>query len=187
VFTPLSILFRDYSKAGLIAAILITFTLIGIWHGPNWTFILFGFLHGCYYIPLILRGKLNKKKKLVKGRLFPSFNEFINITGTFLLVMFTFVLFRSDSIGQAFDIYKSLFSGSLFSSPVFTANNLVEHTFIFIFFLFIIEWTGKDGQYALSNIGAAWPKAARWLFYYTAIILIFLFAGSVHQFIYFQF
>lgn len=51
VFTPLSIMFRNYGKGGLILAIIINFTLIGIWHGANWTYILFGLLHGCYFIP----------------------------------------------------------------------------------------------------------------------------------------
>ncbi|HEY2584004.1 MAG TPA: MBOAT family O-acyltransferase, partial [Mucilaginibacter sp.] len=165
VFTPLSISFRDYGKAGLVVAIIINFTLIGIWHGASWTFVLFGFLHGCYYIPLIISGKLNKKKKIAKGKIIPSFSEFINIAGTFLLVMFTFVIFRSDSISQAFDIYKSLFSKGLFSAPVFAATNVVEHTFIFILFLFIIEWFGKDGQYALADIGTKWPAILRWSFY----------------------
>jgi len=187
VFTPLSISFRDYGKAGLVLAILINFTLIGIWHGANWTFVLFGFLHGCYYVPLIISGSLNKRKKLTKGEFFPSLSEFIKIAGTFLLVMFTFVIFRSDTIGQAFALYRSLFSRSILSSPVFDAANVVEHTFIFIVFLFIIEWIGRDGQYALSDIGKKWHPAVRWSFYYATLILVFLFAGSDQQFIYFQF
>jgi len=187
VFTPLSISFRDYGKPGLVLAIIINFTLIGIWHGANWTFVLFGFLHGCYYIPLIISGNLNKKKKTIKGKLLPTFKEVINITGTFVLVMFTFVIFRSAAVGQAVDIYRSLFSRSVFTAPVFEANNLVEHTFLFIIFLFVMEWIGRHGQYALSDIGSKWPPVVRWSFYYAAIILVFLFAGSGQQFIYFQF
>ncbi|WP_164466324.1 MBOAT family O-acyltransferase [Chryseobacterium carnipullorum] len=63
VFTPLVIQFRDYGKRGLIAAIILNFILIGAWHGPRFTFVLFGLLHGLYYIPLIVKDKLNKKKK----------------------------------------------------------------------------------------------------------------------------
>jgi len=187
VFTPLSISFRDYGKLGLVMAILINFTLIGIWHGANWTFVLFGFLHGCYYIPLIISGNLNKKKKLTKGKLLPSFKEAINMKLTFLLVMFTFVIFRSDTVAQAADIYRSLFSRSLFAVPAFQATNVVQHTFIFIIFLFAIEWWGRDGQYALADMGNKWHPVARWSFYFAAVMLIFLFAGSGQQFIYFQF
>ena len=187
VFTPLSISLRDYGKGGLIIAILINFTLIGIWHGDNWTFVLFGLLHGCYYIPSILKGTLNKKKKTVKGKTGPSFTQIVNIIGTFTLVMLTFVLFRSDSVAQAIDIYRAIASKSLFYAPVFEQMNTVEHTFFFIICFLAIEWFGRNGHYALSDIGTKWPKITRWSFYYITIILIFLFAGTAQQFIYFQF
>ncbi|RFZ82093.1 MBOAT family protein [Mucilaginibacter terrenus] len=187
VFTPLNIWLRDYDKAGIILAILINFTLIGIWHGPNWTFVLFGFLHGCFYIPLILKGSFNKKKKLTKGRLLPTFKEFVSMLGTFILVMLSFVLFRSESVAQAGDIYRSLFSASLFTSPVFDKMNLVQHTFIFIGYLLVLEWLGKDGEHALSKLVPRWPAPVRWAFYYGSLVLIFLFAGLAQNFIYFQF
>jgi hypothetical protein len=101
--------------------------------------------------------------------------------------MLTFVIFRSDSIAQAFSIYKAIFSKSLFYAPVFANNSLVVHTFTFILCFMAIEWLGKEGQYALAGIGVQWPKIVRWPFYYALIALIFLFAGSSQQFIYFQF
>lgn len=187
VFTPLSLAFRDYGKAGLILAILINFTLIGIWHGDSWTFVLFGFLNGCYYIPSILLDTLNKKKKGAKGRTSPTFAEVLNMIGTFLLVMLTFVLFRSSSVKQALDIYESVLSKSLLSAPVFEQMNVVQHTLFFIVCCFTIEWLGKNGQYALSEISTKWPKLIRWSFYYATLVLIFLFAGNSRNFIYFQF
>lgn len=187
VFTPLSIQFRDYGKLGLIIAILINFTLIGIWHGPSWTFVLFGFLHGCYYIPLILTGTFNKKKKASTQKPFQPLTAFIKTTGTFLLVMFTFVLFYSTSISQALSIYKALFSTTLFSAPVFIQNNIVVHTLYFTIFLLAIEWVGRGQQYALADFGVKWPLVLRWGFYYGIIVIIFYFAGSTQRFIYFQF
>src|SRR5262249_50833188 len=68
VFTPLSIAFRDWGKAGLILALFINFTAIGLWHGAKWTFILFDVVHAGYFVPLILRGTLNKRKKKEKGK-----------------------------------------------------------------------------------------------------------------------
>lgn len=101
--------------------------------------------------------------------------------------MLTFVIFRSSSIARAFDTYKAVFSKSLFYTPVFENNSLAVHTFIFILCFTAIEWLGKDGQYALADISAKWPKIVRWSFYYVLVTLIFLFAGSTQQFIYFQF
>jgi len=45
VFTPLAISFRDLGRWGVILATLVTFIAIGAWHGPRWTFVVFGFLH----------------------------------------------------------------------------------------------------------------------------------------------
>ncbi|MFN2440166.1 MAG: MBOAT family protein [Chitinophagaceae bacterium] len=187
VFTPLSIAFRNYGKLGLILAILINFILVGLWHGANWTFVLFGFLHGCYFIPLILRGTMYKKKRIAKGKQLPTFREFINVLGTFILVMLTLIVFRSETIGQAYDYYSRLFSMSLFSAPVLAAANKAFITFLFILIMFFIEWLGREQEYAIAHMGFKWPRPLRLAFYYCIIIAIFIFAGSGQQFIYFQF
>lgn len=190
VFTPLSIAFRDYDKLGLIMAILVNFTIIGIWHGANWTYVLFGFLHGCYFIPLILKGTMNKKKKIVKDRLFPTFGEFVNILGTFILVMFTFILFRSETIGIAFGYFSSLFSKSLFSIPMLSFSKLsLIITLLYILLMFIIEWLARDKQYGIETLGLGWFRVVRWSFYCSLVLSIYYFSVStpVQQFIYFQF
>ena len=183
VFTPLSISFRDYGKWGLILAIIINFTICGIWHGANWTYVLFGFLHGIYFIPLIIKGTLNKKKKIGKDKLLPSFKEFVNIIGTFTLVMFTMVIFRSETIGKAFDFYLNLFSKSLFSKP-----SLLHKPLLLLIFIFItIEWFGRGKQYAIAVLGSSWPKPIRYILYYLIVILILWYSGKDQQFIYFKF
>ena len=183
VFTPLSISFRDYGKWGLILAIIINFTICGIWHGANWTYVLFGFLHGIYFIPLIIKGTLNKKKKIAKDKLLPSFKEFVNIIGTFTLVMFTMVIFRSETIGKAFDFYLNLFSKSLFSKP-----SLLHKPLLLLIFIFItIEWFGRGKQYAIAVLGSSWPKPIRYILYYLIVILILWYSGKDQQFIYFKF
>jgi alginate O-acetyltransferase complex protein AlgI len=183
VFTPLSITFRDLGKFGLILAIVINFTIIGIWHGPNWTYILFGFLHGCYYIPLILKGTMNKKKVIAKDKLLPNLNELSNMLMTFTLVMFTFILFRSNSIGHALSYYSKIFNWSLFSLPEVSAVTGI----LLIIILVSIEWIGRDRNYAIENLFNIKRKAYRWSFYLILSLIIFLFQGKQQAFIYFQF
>ena len=187
VFTPLSIHFRDYGNRGLIIAIMINFFIIGIWHGANWTFVLFGLLHGSYYIPLILQGKIFKKKKSLKGKLIPSFVEFRNMVGVFLLAMIGFVIFRSDNILNALEYYKNIFSLSLFSMPQFEGRMGVLITMIFIVVMMVIEWFGKSHEYAIAGIGTSLSKTVRWSFYYLMIIIVFFFSATGKEFIYFQF
>ncbi len=183
VFTPLSIYFRDYGKTGLILAILVNFTLIGIWHGANWTFIVFGFLNGCYYIPLILRGTLNKKKKTTDNQL----GLFANMAGTFILVMFTFIIFRADSLSQAFDYYHRLFSVSIFSGFVINEKINIIVTLICIALMFAAEWLQQDKQHALQIDGIK-KFALRALIYYGLVLIILSFSPTKNaDFIYFKF
>ncbi len=187
IFTPLSIRFRDWGNNGLIAAILINFFIIGIWHGANWTFVVFGLLHGSYYIPLILRGKIFKRKKSMKGKLIPSFSEFRNMVGVFLMAMVGFVIFRSDNMTQAIDFYKNMFSMSAFTVPRIEGKLGALITMGFIFVMMLIEWLGKSGNYAIEGVGQSMPKYLRWSFYYVLIIVIFFFSATSKEFIYFQF
>ncbi len=187
VFTPLSISFRDLGKLGLILAIVINFTIIGIWHGANWTYVLFGFLHGCYFIPLIIKGTMNKKKKIAKEKPLPSINELTNIIGTFILVMLTLVLFRSDTISQAFQYYSSLLSFSLFSKPIIPDQNYAILTLFFIALMFITEWIQRDKEHGL-DIRLVKSAFIRYSIYYALLILTFtLGVPNGNQFIYFQF
>ena len=183
VFTPLSIAFRNLGNLGLILAIVINFVICGIWHGANWTYVLFGFLHGCYFIPLILKGTMNKKRKIAKDSIFPSLIEFFNITKTFLLVTLTFVVFRARDIHHALSYWSGIFSKSFFAVPQVNP----PHIFIIIFFFMLIDWFGKENDFSIQKIAAKSHFLVRWGFYFLLILLIFLFSGNEQEFIYFKF
>jgi len=182
VFTPLSITFRDFGQWGLILAIVINFTIIGIWHGANWTFVLFGFLHGCYYIPMILNGTFNKKKKNKSVGILPTLNQYINTIGTFLLVSLTLVLFRSNTIGEALSYYKGIFNISKIHSFNIEVVKYKKETFIGIFLVLTLDfWHSRDIKpFKL-------PKLFSYLVYIFIGILILLSLGKEESFIYFKF
>ncbi len=187
VFTPLSISFRDYGKVGLALAILLNFVVVGRWHGANWTFIWFGFLHGCYFVPLIIRGTMNKKKKLQSKKLLPSFSEFRNILLTFILVTIANIIFRADSMAHALDFFRHIFSSSVFSYPLFTNRISALIALIFSCVLFIVEWLQRDKEHALQLNNNKIPKILRWSLYYAIGVVIIWYGGYQETFIYFQF
>ncbi|WP_372935146.1 MBOAT family O-acyltransferase [Mariniphaga sediminis] len=192
VFTPLSIAFRDYGKLGLILAILINFVLIGIWHGANWTFAVFGFLHGCYFIPLILRGTMNKRKKIAKGKVLPSFRESLNMGATFLLVMLANIIFRADNIGHAWGYFLSILSNPLFSFSTagIEGINVNPHLLIMLglsIVMLIFGWFQRNKEHALQFQDMKTSRAFRWSIYYLLAVAIIYYQSSYKQFIYFQF
>ncbi len=187
VFTPLSIKFRDYGKTGLAMAIIINFTICGIWHGANWTYILFGFLHGCYFIPLIIKGTMNKKVKKEKITMLPSLKELRNILATFILVMLTNIVFRADSIAHAADYFKHIFSMSVFSYPLFTNRISALTALVFSVIMLLVEWLQRDKEHALQFNEIKIVPWFRWGIYYVIGLIILWFGGTQDTFIYFQF
>ncbi len=177
VYLPLSIYFRDYGQLGQIVAILINFALIGIWHGPKWTFLVFGILHGCYYIPLVLRGTLNKK----------GGTGGIKMVGTFLLVMLTYVVFRAEGLGEAIGYYRRILSG-----PIFTGFDVGDKTSLevllgSIVLMFGMEWWQRDREHPLQ-IDRVRPFALRILIYYLLLGLVLTFGpAKFTEFIYIRF
>ena len=77
--------------------LLITFLVSGFWHGANWTFIVWGVLHGIFSV---LERIIGKKRE--------SIPKFIRIFVTFMIVNALWVLFRAESMPQAFSLYKGM-------------------------------------------------------------------------------
>jgi alginate O-acetyltransferase complex protein AlgI len=183
LFTPLSFAFRNYGKLGLILATVITFVVVGLWHGANWTFIVFGLLHGIYFIPLIIKNTFNSSFIVAQGKILPSLTELLKMLKLFLLVMLTMIVFRSDSVGLAITYYSGIIDRSLFSVPEVRPSTLLGFIVIFI----VVEWLGREKEFAIQNLGLRWPRFVRVAFYYCIIICVFYFGGKGQQFIYFQF
>lgn len=184
IFTPVSVSMRDYGEKALILGILLTFLASGLWHGANWTFVVWGFLNGLYFIPLILRKKMNKKPKYTPNRFLPTFPEATEMGMTFLLVMFTNIFFRADSLGSAARYLSGICSRSLFSYPALGINYLF---LLLILLVFCVEWIQKEKEYALQ-IDSWSIRPVRWAVYMILFFSLFQFYGQPErEFIYFQF
>lgn len=162
----------------------IIFLVSGFWHGANWTFIVWGGLNALFIMPsIIFKTNRDNINIVAAGKFFPSIKDTFNITLTFLLTVFMWIFFRAESVSHAFEYIKRLFSKNLFTLPEVTPY----HVLIFILLFMIIEWFGRENNYAIEKLGNRWPNIIRWIFYYILIFCIFLFFGKEEQFIYFQF
>ena len=70
----------------------------GFWHGASWTFIVWGLIHALLYVPLFLIGDNRRYMSniVAANSFFPSFKEISQMAMTFMLVMITWVFFRSN-------------------------------------------------------------------------------------------
>ena len=195
----LSTWFRDYiyipmggSKVNSIKKIfnvMTIFTISGFWHGANWTFIFWGLINALFFLPLILFSKNRSYTDIVaKDKILPSFSDLSKILITFTITALIWVLFRSQNLSQAFEIYSTIFSLSLFEIPNFSVignGTLLEIILIILFFI-IVEWIGRDSLHALEKIYDL-NKFFRYLMYFILFLLIISFSGGSKSFIYFQF
>ena len=102
------------SKIKTYRNILITFIVSGIWHGANWTFIIWGTFHG---IIQIIEKALSIQKETHKNKLI----AIIRIIITFLLVNFAWIIFRIPSIDETWDIITKIFTS--FSGDILANTN----------------------------------------------------------------
>lgn len=181
IYIPLGGSRKGKSKQTLY--ILAAYVTLGFWHGANFTFILFGLLHGLAYMFLVLI-KANKKVGITaQGRLSPSLKEILQMLCTFLFFSLTTVLFRSDSIQDAFLFYQNMFSSDLFILPA----DIPRKSLLLAIACITIEWFQRDKQHALEIIDAKMSVVVRYGFYYFLIYMILLYGINQAEFIYFQF
>lgn len=194
----LSTWFRDYlyiplggSRGGTwmkVRNTFIIFIVSGFWHGSNWTFIVWGALNAIYFLPLLLTNKnRNFLGVVAQGKYLPTLKELSLMLITFGLTVFAWIFFRADSIGHAFTYIHGIFSASLFSFPEFEGMGRALKIIILVVLFVLIEWIGREGQYAIEHLSFKLKWPFRWAIYYTIIFLIFWFGGKEQQFIYFQF
>lgn len=191
--------FRDYlyiplggSRGGTWTKVRNTFIIFivsGFWHGANWTFIFWGALNAIYFLPILLINKNRNNLGIVaQGKILPSLKDASMMLLTFSLTVFAWIFFRADNIGHAFSIISKILSLSLFSfeGPAFGFGAITAIILILIFT--IIEWLGRESQYAIQNQGKKWRPIFRFCYYYIITITIIYFGNfNENQFIYFQF
>jgi len=107
LYLPLSISFRDQGKLGVVAALLFTFFLAGLWHGANWTFVIYGLANGAALVYEFYTRKI-RKKILHKLPAIPVM--LITQVLTWFFVACTWIFFRSPNTHTGFYICKRIFT-----------------------------------------------------------------------------
>jgi alginate O-acetyltransferase complex protein AlgI len=195
----LSTWFRDYlyiplggsriSLARTMLNLMIVFVVSGLWHGANWTFVVWGALHGLYAITETWFETRNI-------RVFPANagSKVIKMLLTFSVVSFAWIFFRANNFTDAGHIISHLF---IFNSENLAApfeGALLPHQIEFalscalIGLLLLIDYF--DGRWTVSGALGRTPAPVRWALYYAATAAV-MFSGmygtGAQQFIYFQF
>lgn len=135
---------RTYANVWLV------FLISGLWHGANWTFVLWGAIHG--FFSVIERFKLSKA---VMARI----PKAVKMVVTFILVTFLWSLFRAESVTQAMELWNRLFHagwGEIYAPLTETFRDLIELKVLY--------------RLGLSGIMTAYPSALLLIFIITTLL-----------------
>ena len=156
------------------------FLVSGLWHGANWTFIIWGGLNGLYLVSGIILKKFNHYH--FENQILRSTYNLFNILITFGLICISWVFFRANTAADAFAIISNFGK----SGNVFFDTNVV-YGFIGLLILFSAEYLREKRHINLLPFYSS-NQIVRNLSYIITIVLIIalgVFDGG--QFIYFQF
>jgi len=159
------------------ANLAIVMLLGGLWHGANWTYVAWGALHG---------GMLAFERMLGKDSLYARLPKLLRVMLTFVLVLISWVFFRSATLGDALDYLAAMFTlgpptgaSLLLAAELYTPTNLVQMT-LSAFLIFrrqqAFDWVERLGYFkVLLLIG---------LF---CLTISTMFSQAFNPFLYFQF
>jgi D-alanyl-lipoteichoic acid acyltransferase DltB (MBOAT superfamily) len=184
--------FRDYlyiplggSRVGMLRTfrnIFIVFLLSGLWHGANWTFVVWGVYHAVLLVMARWLWKSNvNADEQVRTR------DLGSVCVTFALVVLGWVVFRAESLGEASAYLQRL--GVTLTSMDLGMPAYGKVTILYCLLLVVIEWVQRDRICPL-HLDGCWLgryRWTRWMVYYVIFMLTFFVRGEQQTFIYFQF
>ena len=194
LYTPLSISLRDWGKWAIVASILITFSISGLWHGAAWTYVLWGLLHGMgLSIESLTKKPFKQFRKSIGDKYYNGFTRIV----TLIFVLCTFIIFRSANMHQVYIIFHSILTNAVPSMlklrPGSTIlNGVGNFSMISIVTISIggIMMLFAEYIYSLSKVKTVFfSSPSLRMATYFALVYAILFIGyfGEMQFIYFQF
>ncbi len=177
--------------------LLLTFTISGLWHGANWTYIIWGALNGFYLVFAILTIEIRERlANITRLSRYPIVRKAWQVSATFCLICFAWIFFRAQNISEAWYIVTHLFTGL---ENVVTVKYLLKtidslgssryEFLIAILSIMFMEFVHLiQHHYKIRHMLSEKPVWVRWSLYYSIIFGIMFFGiFGKSNFIYFQF
>lgn len=185
LYTPLVFKHKKWGRKSVMYAILVTFVLCGLWHGARMTYVVFGFLQAGALIYELATVEARKKWK---SKVNKHVYDYASMALTFVFILFSFIFFRADSLPQAMDIIKGIFSVDINIVDLMgmIGNGKMKFALLMLLLGAFILVDKKVFDIVKVNTNEK-PLRDQLLFsFLVSLIFIFGYYGEV-EFIYFQF
>lgn len=169
---------------------MLTMLASGLWHGTNWTFIVWGALHGVFMVASVLWNRANVPLRLPFS-LPSAVVSGLKIFATFNLVCFAWIFFRANSISDAFYIIQHLFVNLEINASLFDLMPVGWYDWLIALLAILVMEAVHWGQRKYGSLREAirrQPVWLRWSLYYALVVVIFMFGKfGAGEFIYARF
>lgn len=156
----------------------VVFTLCGLWHGANWTYVVWGLYNGLLFIPLILHPEWKRRWQDSAIRI--DVANAVSIVLTFGLVTAGWWLFRAPSLPAAWSYLLDVLHNWSLPLTVSPIHIECRQLWALLAVAFVLtEWRGRDHEYGYAIVGR-WPGVVRWATYVgiTVAVLFYTLAGG---------
>lgn len=177
-----------HGRLGTYRNLFLTMLLGGLWHGANWTFVFWGFLHGALLVVHRLLGEGLRAIGVREGAGADRLLIWLGWPFTFIAVHFTWVFFRAPNFHDAWQVCAAMLGQAAPTGPVVPLR-LYEIVGVFATVGLILVEPRVVGVFQRSGIDWWWrvPYPLRGVAYASLVILLVVFGGPTTKFIYFDF
>ena len=176
------------TKTKTIVNTFIVFALSGLWHGANWTYVMWGLYNAVWFVPLIILNRGKYRDTVASGKKLPSLKESGLMLINFAIAALGLTIFRAPSMAEFGNYMSTMFSKSLFRVG-FGYEMKVALAYCAV--MLVVEWIYREKRFALdfgdSSTGIVKYRAVRWAIYIVLFVFTVLMSGLHSNFIYFQF
>lgn len=157
----------------------IIFLVSGLWHGANWTFVVWGLFHAVLFLPLLL----NKNRTRYRIETPYVFKDIANVLFVFFLITVGWIVFRCKDLSETWLYIQTVCSFSLFDKPVGVMWAFPSMFFAVVMFGF--EWIKRKVEFPLVDMNV--NVFFRWGLYAFLVLSVVYYQGKPADFIYFKF
>jgi alginate O-acetyltransferase complex protein AlgI len=186
IYNPFIVKYRQFGNKAVIAGIFLTFFIVGIWHGANWTYVILGILQG---VAIIYEFHSKKYRLKIAAKMQKTFVNRLSRVIVFLFMAFSMVFFFANSVADAWYFLTHLFTGIRFDvSAVKFIPDKPAFLFALLFFviLFSIDTYNEKGKNLLQQF-LKQPAWVQWAGYLSCLLLIYIFNTAIGSFYYMRF
>ena len=189
LYTPLSLRFTmewRLGRAGVWLALIISFVILGMWHGANYTFLVFGALQG---VALAIETMLTSTRARYRSAVGASLARLTGMVLTFAFFAFSCVFFRAGSLENAFAMLGNIPRTTAFHSAFFQQHYHFDQFGVTSIFVVLFLWADHlVFRQGFDKWAGTQGLITRWIVYAVLLFCIFCLSGvEPGAFVYNQF